>query len=81
MTPGESRDPATAQETQPNPLEFRTEISTSGAAGVKNHASAVKSSRTAPLFSVSLNEDAFSNLPYWSMCYEVWYYVLFAAYR
>jgi peptidoglycan/LPS O-acetylase OafA/YrhL len=26
-----------------------------------------------------LNEDAFSNLPYWSLSYEVWYYVLFAA--
>ncbi|WP_119462063.1 acyltransferase family protein [Rhodospirillaceae bacterium SYSU D60014] len=24
-------------------------------------------------------EDAFSNVPYWSLCYEVWYYVLFAA--
>lgn len=26
-----------------------------------------------------LAEDAFSNVPYWSLCYEVWYYVLFAA--
>ena len=26
-----------------------------------------------------LNEDAFSNVPYWSLCYEIWYYVLFAA--
>ncbi|HEY4125944.1 MAG TPA: acyltransferase [Rhizomicrobium sp.] len=24
-----------------------------------------------------LREDAFSNVPYWSLCYEVWYYVLF----
>ncbi len=28
-----------------------------------------------------LNEDAFSNLPYWSLSYEVWYYVLFACWR
>jgi len=28
-----------------------------------------------------LKEDAFSNVPYWSLCYEVWYYVLFASYR
>ena len=26
-----------------------------------------------------LSEDAFSNIPYWSLCYEVWYYVLFGA--
>jgi peptidoglycan/LPS O-acetylase OafA/YrhL len=26
-----------------------------------------------------MREDAFSNLPYWSLCYEVWYYALFAA--
>ena len=26
-----------------------------------------------------LSENAFSNAPYWSLCYEVWYYVLFAA--
>ena len=26
-----------------------------------------------------LNEDAFSNVPYWSLCYEVWYYIAFAA--
>lgn len=24
-----------------------------------------------------LAEDAFSNIPYWSLCYEVWYYVVF----
>lgn len=24
-----------------------------------------------------LSEDAFSNIPYWSLCYEVWYYVVF----
>jgi peptidoglycan/LPS O-acetylase OafA/YrhL len=24
-----------------------------------------------------LSEDAFSNIPYWSLCYEVWYYVIF----
>ena len=24
-----------------------------------------------------LSENAFSNLPYWSLCYEVWYYVVF----
>ena len=24
-----------------------------------------------------LNENAFSNIPYWSLCYEVWYYVVF----
>src|SRR5690606_37007061 len=24
-------------------------------------------------------EDAFSNVPFWSLCYEVWYYVLFGA--
>jgi peptidoglycan/LPS O-acetylase OafA/YrhL len=24
-----------------------------------------------------LNEDAFSNVPYWSLCYECWYYVVF----
>ena len=24
-----------------------------------------------------LSENAFSNVPYWSLCYEVWYYVLF----
>jgi peptidoglycan/LPS O-acetylase OafA/YrhL len=24
-----------------------------------------------------LKEDAFSNIPWWSLCYEVWYYVLF----
>jgi peptidoglycan/LPS O-acetylase OafA/YrhL len=24
-----------------------------------------------------LNEDAFSIVPYWSLCYEVWYYVVF----
>lgn len=24
-----------------------------------------------------LNENAFSNLPFWSLCYEVWYYVVF----
>lgn len=27
-----------------------------------------------------LSEDAFSNAPYWSLSYEVWYYALFAAY-
>jgi peptidoglycan/LPS O-acetylase OafA/YrhL len=27
-----------------------------------------------------LSEDAFSNIPYWSLCYEVWYYVLFGAF-
>lgn len=26
-----------------------------------------------------LGEDALSNVPYWSLCYEVWYYVVFAA--
>ena len=26
-----------------------------------------------------LAEDAFSNVPYWSLCYEVWYYVVFGA--
>jgi peptidoglycan/LPS O-acetylase OafA/YrhL len=26
-----------------------------------------------------LAESAFSNLPYWSLCYEVWYYLAFAA--
>jgi peptidoglycan/LPS O-acetylase OafA/YrhL len=26
-----------------------------------------------------LSEDAFSNIPYWSLCYEVWYYVVFGA--
>ena len=26
-----------------------------------------------------LSEDAFSNVPYWSLCYEVWYYVVFGA--
>ncbi|MGD9614813.1 MAG: acyltransferase family protein [Alphaproteobacteria bacterium] len=26
-----------------------------------------------------LSEDALSNLPYWSLCYEVWYYVVFGA--
>jgi peptidoglycan/LPS O-acetylase OafA/YrhL len=26
-----------------------------------------------------LAEDALSNVPYWSLCYEVWYYVLFGA--
>lgn len=26
-----------------------------------------------------LNEDAFSDAPYWSLCYEVWYYLVFAA--
>jgi len=24
-----------------------------------------------------LNENAFSNIPYWSLCYEVWYYVTY----
>jgi peptidoglycan/LPS O-acetylase OafA/YrhL len=24
-----------------------------------------------------LSEDAFSNFPYWSLCYEVWYYIAF----
>jgi peptidoglycan/LPS O-acetylase OafA/YrhL len=24
-----------------------------------------------------LSEDALSNIPYWSLCYEVWYYILF----
>jgi peptidoglycan/LPS O-acetylase OafA/YrhL len=24
-----------------------------------------------------LSEDAFSDIPYWSLCYEVWYYVVF----
>ena len=24
-----------------------------------------------------LSEDAFSNFPYWSLCYEVWYYIIF----
>jgi peptidoglycan/LPS O-acetylase OafA/YrhL len=27
-----------------------------------------------------LNEDAFSNIPYWSLSYEVWYYVAFGIY-
>ena len=26
-----------------------------------------------------LSENAFSNVPYWSLCYEVWYYVVFGA--
>lgn len=26
-----------------------------------------------------LRENAFSNAPYWSLCYEVWYYVAFAS--
>lgn len=26
-----------------------------------------------------LSEDALSNIPYWSLCYEVWYYVVFGA--
>jgi len=26
-----------------------------------------------------LKLDAFSNAPYWSLCYEVWYYLIFAA--
>jgi peptidoglycan/LPS O-acetylase OafA/YrhL len=26
-----------------------------------------------------LAEDALSNIPYWSLCYEVWYYVVFGA--
>lgn len=26
-----------------------------------------------------LDENAFSNVPYWSLCYEVWYYLAFAA--
>jgi peptidoglycan/LPS O-acetylase OafA/YrhL len=28
-----------------------------------------------------LREDAFSDVPYWSLCYEVWYYTLFAAWH
>jgi len=41
--------------------------------------------RYLPIFAVFatdfwfLGEDALSNVPYWSLCYEVWYYVLFAA--
>ena len=27
-----------------------------------------------------LSEDAFSNIPYWSLSYEVWYYVVFGAF-
>jgi peptidoglycan/LPS O-acetylase OafA/YrhL len=27
-----------------------------------------------------LAEDALSNIPYWSLCYEVWYYVVFGAF-
>jgi peptidoglycan/LPS O-acetylase OafA/YrhL len=27
-----------------------------------------------------LNEDAFSNIPYWSLCYEVWYYIVFGVF-
>ena len=26
-----------------------------------------------------LQEDAFSNVPYWSLCYEVWYYIAFGS--
>jgi len=54
MTPGVCLDPGTEQETQPNPRNSALEISTSGAAGVENHASAVKPPRAPALFSVSL---------------------------
>ena len=54
MTPGICLDPGTEQETQPNPRNSALEISTSGAAGVENHALAVKPSRAPALFSVSL---------------------------
>jgi peptidoglycan/LPS O-acetylase OafA/YrhL len=27
-----------------------------------------------------LAEDALSNIPYWSLCYEVWYYILFGVF-
>jgi peptidoglycan/LPS O-acetylase OafA/YrhL len=44
----------------------------------------IKAYKYVPLFLVFgtdwwfLDEDAFSNAPYWSLCYEVWYYVLFS---